>query len=174
MPPIPATNRFNIEAGRPAVPVDFDAPYAPTTQTYHGFSIQVGGVTLGRFTEWTPQALDREAAHIFELNARTWGQPVDIVPGRATTFTLGFARAEVWGEEVEKVIGEDDVYTLLTNQNTPFAIDEVFLKGLQLYRQYRHLGCWFTSKTWDAFAADGEGTIRISGEIMFVNKVRIV
>ena len=175
MPPIPATNRFNVgPATRPAVPVDFDADYAPTTQTYHGFSIQVGGVTIGRITEWTPQALDRDATLIYELNAQTWGQPVDIVPGKANTFTVSFSRAEVWGEEIEKAFGEDDVYTLLTSQNTPFAVDEVFLKGLQLYRQYRYLGCWFTSKSWDAFGADGEGTIKISGEIMFVNKVRVV
>lgn len=171
---IPATNRFNIEANRPAVPVDFDAAYAPTTQTYHGFSIQVGGVTIGRFTDWTPQALDRDVTPVYELNAKTWGQPVDAVPGKANTFTVAFGRAEVWGEEVEKAFGETDVYTLLINQNTPFSIDEVYLRGLQLYRQYRYLGCWFSSKTFDAFTSEGDGIIRISGEITFVNKVRVV
>ena len=174
MPAIPASNRFHIEANRPGVPIDFAAPYAPTTQTYHGFSIQVGGVTIGRLTEWTPQVLDRDVTLLYELNAKTWGQPVDAVPGKATTFTVGFGRAEVWGEEIEKAFGEADVYTLLVNQNTPFAIDEVYLKGLQLYRQYRYLGCWFNSKTWDAFTSDGEGVIRISGELTFVNKVRII
>ncbi len=173
MPAIPATNRFSVEANRPATPIDFTQPFAPTTQTYHGFSIQVGGISIGRITEWQPQQLDRDFTHISELNARTWGQPVDGVPGGAKNFTLSFARAEVWGEECEKAFGEVDVYTLLTNQNTPFAIDEVYTKGLQLYRQYRYLGCWWTSKNVDQFTADGDGVIRISGEMSFVNKVRI-
>ena len=171
---IPATNSFNVEASRPSVPVDFDAPYAPTTMTYHGFSIQVENATIGRITEWTPQQLDREVVHISELNAKTWGQPVDIVPGRATNFTLSFGRAEVWGEEIEKAFGEADPYTLLTNQNAPFAIDEVYLRGNQLYRQFRYLGCWFTNKSADAFSAEGDGVVRVSGEIAFVNKIRIV
>lgn len=171
---IPATNRFNIEANRPAMQINFDAPYAPTTMTFHGFSIQVDGVTIGRFTEWTPQALDRDIAPVYELNAKTWGQPVDQVPGKANTFTVAFGRAEVWGEELEVAFGESDVYTLLINQNTPFSVDEVYLRGLQLYRQYRYLGCWFSSKTVDSFTADGEGIIRITGEFTFVNKIRLV
>ena len=174
MAAIPATNSFNIEANRPAAAVNFDAPYAPTTATYHGFSIQVGGVTVGRFTEWTPQNLDRDVTPVYELNAKTWGQPVDLVPGKANTFTVAFGRAEVWGEELEKAFGETDVYTLLLNQNTPFAVDEVYLRGQQLYRQYRYLGCWFTSKSTDSFTGEGDGIIRVNGEIAFVNKVRIV
>jgi len=173
MPPIQATNRFNIEANREPIAIDFNAPFAPTTQTYHGFSIQVGGVTIGRITEWTPQQLDREFNHVFELNAKTWGQPVDGVPGRATNFQLSFARAEVWGEEIEKAFGETDVYTLLINQTQPFTIDEVYARGLQIYRRYRYLGCWFTSKNVSAFASDGDGIIKIDGEMMFINKIRV-
>lgn len=174
MPPIPASNRFHIEANRPAVPVDFDAPYAPTTQTYHGFSLQIGGVTIGRITEWTPPQLDREVLPVYELNAKTFGQPVDLVPGVAKNFTLGFTRAEVWGEELEKAFGEADVYSLLTNQTRPFQIDEVFTRGLQLYRQFRYLGCWFTQKNVEAFQADGDAIIKVQGEMMYVNRVRLV
>jgi hypothetical protein len=175
-PPTQIGNRFEIEAHRrnPTVPIDFDAAYAPTTQTYHGFSIQIDGVQIGRITEWTPQAMDREMTHVFELNARTWGQPVDLVPGRATQFTLSFARAEVWGEEVEKAFGETDVYALLIDQNAPFQIDEVYSKGAgQIYRQYKYLGCWFNSKTFDAFSGEGNGIISIQGEITFVNKIKV-
>lgn len=170
MPPIAAKNQFGVDR---SLPIDYSNKYAPTTQSYHGFSISVNGVTIGRFTEWTPQALDRDVTLLYELNAKTWGQPVDAVPGKANTFTVGFGRAEVWGEEIEKAFGEADVYTLLVNQNAPFAIDEVYYKGFELYRQYRYLGCWFNSKSFDAFTADGEGIIRISGEFTFVNKIKM-
>jgi hypothetical protein len=174
MPPIQASNRFNIEANRPPISIDFDAPYAPTTMTYHGFSLQVGGVTIGRFTEWTPQDLDRAATPTRELNALTFGQPVDTVPGIADNWTLSWGRVEVWNEEVEKALGEEDIYTSLLHQTRPFAVDEVFLRGLSLYRQFRYLGVWFTGKSTDAFSADGDGIIRVSGTFAFTNRIRIV
>ncbi len=174
MPPIPASNRFNVEANRPSAPIDFAAVGAPTTMTYHGLSIQVGNVTIGRITEWQPPALDREFNHIFELNAKTWGQPVDGVPGRASSsFELGLTRAEVWNEELEKAFGESDVYTLLINQTRPFQIDEVYTKGTAIYRRFRYLGCWFTSRTFDAMSAEGDAIVRVSGNLMYVNRVRI-
>lgn len=171
---IPASNRFNIEANRPQQAVNFDAPYAPTTQTYHGFSIQVDGVTIGRFTDWTPVALDRDITAVYELNAKTWGQPVDQIPGKANTFTVAYGRAEVWGEELERAFGSADVYTLLINQNSPFVIDEVYARGLSIYRQYRYLGCWFSSKSVDAFSSEGDGVIKISGDITFVNRIKVL
>jgi hypothetical protein len=175
MPPIPATNNYSVgPATRPASSIDPNAANAPLTMTYHGFSIQVNGVTIGRFTDWTPVPLDRDMTHQYELNAKTWGQPVDLVPGKANTFTLAYGRAEVWNEEVEVALGEDDVYTLLTNQNAPFAIDEVYLRGTTLYRQFRYLGCWFSSKSTDAYSGEGTGVIQISGDITFVNRIRLV
>ena len=172
--PIAASNKYQVEAYRQQVPIDFDAPYAPTTMTYHGFSIQIGGTTIGRIRDWTPQALDRDAVHVYELNAATFGQPVDLVPGVAKAFEISFARAEVWGEEVERAFGETDVYTLLTNQNRPFQIDEVYKRGKQIYRIWRYLGCWFTSKSFGQYTADGDTIITCDGTLMFVNKIPII
>lgn len=171
---IPATNRFNIEASRPSVPVNFDAPYAPTAQTYHGFAVQVDGVTIGRITDWTPVSLDRDITPVYELNPKTWGQPVDQVPGKATTFQVAFSRVEVWGEEIEKAFGAQDVYSLLLDQNAPFTIDEFYSRGNVPYRLFRYLGCWFSSKSVDGFSSEGDAIIKISGDITFVNRVRII
>ena len=172
MPAIPASNRFNVD--RATAAIDVDAPYAPTTQTYHGFSIQVDGVIIGRISSWTPQQLDRAMTHTRELNPRTFGQPVDIVPGIAQNFSVSFARTEVWNEEIEKAIGVSaDPYSLLLDQTRPFVIDEVYARGLQTYRRIRYLGCWFSSKNVSAFEAEGDGIVRIDGEIQFVNRVLI-
>jgi len=169
---IRASNAFAVEAHR-VQPVDFTAEHAPTTQTYHGFSIQIAGVTIGRITEWTPVQMDRDVTLLYELNAKTWGQPVDAVPGKANSFTIAFTRAEVWGEEIEKAFGATDVYTLLTNQSAPFAIDEVYMKGSQRYRHFRYLGCWFSSKGTEGFSSEGDAIIKVSGDITFVNRVRL-
>lgn len=174
MPPIPATNRFSIENNR-TIPIDYSSPFAPTTQSYHGFSIQVDGVTIGRITEWTPLQMSRPATLVRELNAATYGQPVDIVPGVEENFTLAFGRAEVWGEEIELAFGAaTDPYALLVNQNRPFSIDEVFARGASIYRRFRYLGCWFTSKNTSQFTAEGgDSIVKVDGEIMFVNRIRI-
>jgi hypothetical protein len=173
--PIAAKNSFNIEAHRDPVSIDFSAPFAPTTQTYHGFSIQVAGVRIGRITSWTPQQKTRTITHVFELNPTTFGQPVDAVPGIEGNFTVSFARAEVWGEEIEKAFGADDVFTFLINQNKPFTIDEVYAKpGVGIYRVYRYLGCWFSSLAPEAFTSEGNAIISVSGDITFVNKVKVV
>ena len=169
---IAASNRFGVENRRQTI--DYSHPHAPTTQNVHGFGIRVGGLYIGRITEWTPIQMSRPGTHIRELNPSTFGQPVDFVPGVEENFTLSFGRAEVWGEELEKAFGDTTVYTLLLNQNRPFEIDEVYKKGNEVYSIIRHVGCWFTSKSQAAFQTEGGDTvIRISGEIAFVNRIRL-
>jgi len=164
-----ATNPYGISRGSSAL--DVTAPDAPNTQTYHGFSIQIGGKTIGRITEWTPVQLDREINHIFELNADTWGQPVDIIPGRATNFDLAFARAEVWGQDAEVAFGlADDVFSLLIDQRAPFQIREVYKYGSTIVRQVNYRGCWFKEKNVTQFTGEGDGIIKIDGTIAFVNR----
>jgi hypothetical protein len=168
---IPARNSFGIEANR-TIPIDYTAPFAPTTQSYHGFSIQVDGITIGRITEWTPVQLSRPGTHVRELNAQTYGQPVDFVPGVEENFTLAFARAEVWNEELELAFGvTTQPLAFLINQNRPFTVDEVTAKGTQIYRHTRYYGCWFTSKNTSQFTAEGgDSIIKVDGEIAFVNR----
>lgn len=182
---VSASNVFAVESQRTQA-IDYSNQYAPTTQSYHGFSIQVvtaggAGVTIGRITEWTPLQMSRPATLVRELNADTYGQPVDIVPGVEENFTLAFARAEVWGAEIEVAFGVGggpsgvDPYMLLVNQNQPFIVDEVYMKGNTVYRQIRYLGCWFTSKNTAQFTAEGgDSIIKVDGEIMFVNRLRII
>jgi len=169
---IPASNRFGVENRRQTI--DHSSPYAPTTQHYHGYGIRVDGVFVGRITEWTPIQMSRPGTHIRELNPNTYGQPVDFVPGVEENFNMSYGRAEVWGEEIERAFGDSTVYSLLLNQNRPFIIDEVYKRGNEVYAIYRHLGCWFTSKSQSAMQAEGgDSVVRISGEIAFVNRVKL-
>ena len=163
-----ATNVYGVESRRP----DPDAQNAPDTMTYHGFSVEANGQVIGRISDWTPMPMARPAVHVRELNARTFGRPVDIVPGMDDGFTLSFSRSEVWNNELELAFGDTDVYTLLTDQTRPFIVRESFMRGNTVYRQWSYLGCWFTSKTMEAFSAEGNAIVKVSGEIMFVAKQR--
>lgn len=171
--PMRARNDYRVDHEDGA----FENGYAPLTQTYHGFSIEVQGITIGRITEWTPMQMSRPATLVRELNARTYGQPVDIVPGVEENFTLAFARAEVWGEDIEAAFGltdPGDAFELLINQRRPFEISEVYKRYQgEILREYKYVGCWFTSKNTAQFTADGgDSIIKVDGEIMFVNRIK--
>jgi hypothetical protein len=165
-----AQNPYGVE--NRVTPVDYTADGAPRTMGYHGFKIQIDGVTIGRITEWTPIQMSRPGTHIRELNGDTYGQPVDFVPGVEENFTLAFGRAEVWLEEIEIAFGlTNNPYALLINQNRPFVIDELFTQNGLITRHYKYVGCWFTSKNTSQFTAEGgDSIVKIDGEISFVNR----
>lgn len=163
-----ATNPYGVISQRP----DPDAPFAPDTMTFHGWSIEVGETVIGRVTQFTPPAMRRQVNLVRELNPRTFGRPVDIVPGIDEEFTMAFSRTEVWRKEVEREFGEANVYALLTDQRRPFIIRESYMRGNALYRQWSYLGCWFTEKSTEGFAAEGDAMVKISGTVMFVARIQ--
>ena len=73
----------------------------------------VAGNVVGRIQSWNPTGLSREGDWIYELNNRTWGKPVDYVPGRATNFSVTATVAELWFKEIEVQLG-------LTAEGTQF------------------------------------------------------
>lgn len=107
-----------------------------------------------------------------ELNRETFGRPVDYVPAIDEGFQLSFTRSEVWADEVERAFGETKVYALLTDQVRPFIVRETYYRGRTPYIQWSYLGCWFTEKSPAAYAADGDGIISISSNLMYVNRLR--
>ena len=121
---------------------------------YHGFSIQIDGVTIGRITSWNPMNLTRSATLVKELNADTWGAPVDIVPA---------------GEDDRAMLGAAP-YNLLIDQKRPFDLQEIYYKGNTLYQVTEYYACWFTGKTTDNFTGDGNAIVSISATIMCANR----
>lgn len=169
-----STNPFGVEVPS----LDFNAPDAPTTKTYHGVSIVVNGSIIGRITSWQPSnAYTRGGEHVFELSHRTWGHPVDYVPGKAEGFTLSIARAEVWNAEMERalgLVGAGGQFTTLLDQNRPFTINEYLFRGQELYRQWVYRGCWFQDKNPSAYEAEGNGIISVDATIAYVSRTRAV
>lgn len=166
-----ATNKFGVARAN----IDFSNAYAPTVQMYHGGSIVVNNAIIGRITNWQPAgAYTREGNHVYELNNNTWGLPVDYVPGRATGFNITFTRNEIWSQELEIALGWKSVWSNLTDQTFPFTAEEYLFKGQSLYRCWQHLGCWFQEKNPEAWAADGDGIIKVSCNMAYVSRKRVV
>ena len=164
------TNKFGVQVK----PFDDVTVNGASIQTYHGASIVCKGNIIGRITSFQPSnAYNRAGVHIYELSHKTWGLPVDYVPGKSEGFTMAIARAEVWQQELEIALGFDAVFDNLTDQTRPFTIQEYIFRGQAIYRVWQYNGCWFTKKDAEAFTADGDGIIKVSAEIAYVSRVRI-
>jgi hypothetical protein len=164
-----AQNPFGIEVK----PLDYTVADAPTTKTYHGASIVVGGNIIGRITSWQPSgAYTREGNHVYELSHATWGRPVDYVPGRSTGYTIALVRTEVWGAELELTLGFAQLWNDLSDQDRPFTVQEYLYRGSALYRVWEYKGCWFQDRNEDAQTADGDGIFKVNGTLAYVQRVR--
>lgn len=156
-----------------------------TTKTYHGISIQTrDGNVVGRIQGWTPTYASREGIHLYELNAQTWGRPIDYVPGKESGRQITCTRAEVWDQEIETVFGESvdqgfqPVGLSATNptiewrdlcdQTQPFEVREVWQRGLNNYKVWTYRGCWFTEISKDEHAAEGDAVVRVSVTMNYV------
>lgn len=164
-----------------------DNARSQANQTFHGVSIgggrdgsdglQKGTISpIGRISSWNPQVYTRDAIHTRELSSTTFGRPVDITPGFNSTYSVSMTRVEVWQKEAEVVFGlttADEVFEDLMDQDRPFSVDEVLMRGSTLYRHWKYRGCWFTNLNTNGFETEG-GDTRIvrTGEFMFVRRSR--
>lgn len=166
-----ATNAFGVRTK----PLDFTADGAPTTKTYHGLAIVVAGKIVGRVESWQPQMYSRGGGHVHELNAFTFGRPVDYVPGVATNFTVQCSRTEVWNQEFEKALGFSAVFADLIDQDRPFSVHEYIYKGTELYRVWVYSGCWFQDRNEEAVQSTSDAPkYMVNATIAFVSRTRTV
>jgi len=164
-----ATNTYQVQTP------SLDFQQEGDSISYHGASIVVQGNLIGRIQSWQPDgAYNRDGEHVYELNKNTTGRPIDYVPGKATGFTVSFARVEAWGQEFERALGFDNVFSDLTDQTRPFVVQEFLYQGTQPYRVFQYSGCWLKSKNPEAWTSDGNYIHKISGQLAYVSRIRVL
>lgn len=156
--------------------INFDAPGSVTSKTYHGLAIVCNGNIVGRIEQWNPSMFNRGGSHVHELNAFTFGRPVDYVPGVATNFTVSATRTEVWGQEFERTLGFSTVWADLIDQDRPFEIHEYLYRNMnQIYRVWVYSGCWFQERNEEAKSATSEAPrFMVNATIAFVSRRRTI
>lgn len=153
-----ATNPF----GQISQPIDYSHEHAPTSKTYHGITIAVDGAVIGRIQNWdTTGAWARGGEHVYELQDRTWGKPVDYVPARWEGLSITATVAEMWDAEIEIQLGlsGDQQLNDLIEQTRPFTTHEFWFRGAAQYRIWVYKGCWLTDRNETAYAADGNARV---------------
>lgn len=163
------TNGFGVVTSS----LDYSNPDNLQTMSYHGAAIVVNNSIVGRIQSWHPDgAFNRDGEHVYELSRVTIGKPIDYVPGKATGFTVSFARTEIWDQELERALGFANVFTDLTDQTRPFTVQEFLYRGLEVYRVFEYRGCWLRSKNPEAWTSDGNYIHRVTGQLAFVTRIR--
>jgi hypothetical protein len=149
-----ASNPYGIQVR----PLNSDHPDAPTSKTFHGITIEANNAVIGRVQSWNVSgAYSRDGEHVWELNNRTYGRPVDYVPGKATGFSISATIAELWEAEVEIQLGLTAAGTQfndLIDQTFPFTCREFWFRGPAIYRVWTYRGCWFTGRNEDGYNVD--------------------
>jgi hypothetical protein len=163
-----AANEFNV-----TVPIT----EVTLTKTYHGLSIISGsGQIVGRIQSFQPTAYARDGKHVYELNAFTFGRPVDYVPGIESGRQLNCERVEMWNDEFEIEFGASaDVqrnggieWIDLCEQTRPFIVQEALFRGGSRYRTWEYLGCWLKAKTITGFQAEGDAKVIVTCDMAFI------
>jgi hypothetical protein len=152
------------------------------TKHYHGLTIIAeNGSLVGRIQSFTPKAYERASSFVYELNAFTFGRPVDIVPGKESGRTIECTRVEMWDEEFEIAFGPaaDNArvggieWSDLCDQTRPFLIQEALFRGAARYSTWEYLGCWLTGKSYNDISAEGEAKMVASCQMSYVIRKRL-
>ena len=158
--------------GQVTEPLDYTDKHAPTSKTYHGITLVVNGNVLGRVQTWNNNgAYTREAAHVYELNNRTFGRPVDIVPGVASGYSITAQLAELWGSELEIQTGSATRYIDLISQTKPFQAQEFWFRGTEAYEVWSYLGCWMTDANENEYSAQQDARVLRNFTFSYVSRV---
>jgi hypothetical protein len=139
-------------------------------RTSHSLAIRVKGKTVGLMQRFG-YTLSRTITPIFELNPDTTGEPVDLVPGNVTTPELTVTRVDLQTDIMEEVFGGTRL-DMLSDQQNPFEVVEVWKYNDGTSEVYIYEGCWF-SRISRMHDATGDRVVRVEGTINYTRRRRV-
>ena len=155
--------------GQQVEPLDYSHSTPISSKTYHAIALVMNGNVLGRIQSWNNSgAYSRQGDHVFELNNRTFGRPVDYVPGIAQGYTISASVAELWGSEIEIQTGATERYVDLISQTRPFESQEFWFKGSEPYEVWTYLGCWMQDRNENDYSSTGDGRVISNFQFAYV------
>mgnify|MGYP001560415923 CR=1 FL=1 len=119
-------------------------PPITAVKTSHALTIQTGtGKVIGMIQNWSPQ-MSRQITPIFELNLATSGEPRENVPGNLSNLTVQVSRYDIYTNLMERAFGTRDLI-MLSNQNEPFVVNEMWRNPKNELEVISYWGCWFNN-----------------------------
>lgn len=142
-------------------------PPETLTRTSHSLTIKVNGVTIGLISGWNPQQ-NRDVNPIYELNVETSGLPLENIPGNVRNLTISINRFDLWVQRIEQAFGTVDL-TMLSNQQSPFTVQELWTKPGGGQEVWEYTGCWFTNIGRN-LRSDDNRIVNVNASLIYVYK----
>lgn len=140
------------------------------TRTTHSIRIIAGNTTVGLIQAWAP-TMSRAVTPIYELNIFTSGRPYENIPGNLQNLSIQVSRYDLWTERMETAFGTPDLY-MLSNQKSPFAVQEEWTKPNNSREIWRYEGCWFEN-IGRSFRSDDQRLVMVNATLRYLFKARI-
>lgn len=139
-------------------------------RTSHSLTIRVNGVTIGLINGWNPQQ-NRQISPIYEINFETSGLPLENVPGNVQNLTVAIQRYDIWPTRMEQAFGTVDL-TMLSNQQAPFAVQEIWTSPSGALEIWQYEGCWF-EQIGRQFRSDDTRIVNVNATLRYVYRTKV-
>ncbi len=139
-------------------------------RTSHSLTIVVNGKSIGLINGWNPNQT-RTITPIYELNAETSGLVLENIPGNVGGLTVAVSRYDIWPTRMEEVFGTVDL-TMLSNQQSPFSVQERWNSPTGGLEVWQYEGCWFSS-IGRAFRSDDTRIVNVNATLAYVYRSKI-
>lgn len=136
----------------------------------HALTIKVKGQIVGMINGWNPQQ-NRDVTPIYELNAETSGLPLENIPGNVRNLTISVNRYDLWVSRLEEAFGTVDL-TMLSNQQSPFTVQELWAKPDGSTETWEYEGCWFTNIGRN-LRSDDNRIVNVNASLMYVYRRKV-
>lgn len=156
MPPVYPKTQFN--------------PPDTLVRTSHSLTIRVNGVTIGLINGWNPN-MNRQISPIYEINFESSGLPLENVPGNVQNLTVAVQRFDIWPTRMEQAFGTIDL-TMLSNQQAPFAVQEIWTSPSGSLEIWQYEGCWF-EQIGRQFRSDDTRIVNVNATLRYVYRSKI-
>jgi hypothetical protein len=145
-------------------------PPQTLVRSSHSLTIYVNGQAVGLINGWNPNQ-NRQVTPIYEINADTSGLVLENVPGNIQNLTVSINRYDIWPSRMEQAFGTIDL-VMLTNQQSPFQVQEFWKSPSGATEQWQYDGCWFT-QIGRNIRSDDQRIVNVNASLMYVTRSKI-
>ena len=140
-------------------------PPSTFTRLDHSMTIRTGrGRTVGAINGWNPTQT-RRVEEEFEVEVKSTGLPVDLVPQIVNSRTIRIDRYDLYTSKMEEAFGTKRLDNL-TDQHQPFTVREVWRTPLGSLEVFDYIGCWFADLG-RTHNADGNRIVKANATLIY-------
>ena len=143
-------------------------PPITTVRTSHAITIKTqSGITIGLIKQWNP-VQNRDVNPVYEINQMTSGDPIENIPGNMRNLTIRVQRYDLYNKPMETAFGTANLI-FLSDQNTPFQVQEIWRFPDGSAEAWTYTGCWFNN-IGKNYQSDDQRMVLVDAGLVYVRR----